>query len=91
MRTLLITLLLLASSACMAQGTIVTVPLSGGGSQIIVHDPYDGMRTYTVIPPRSHQPQSVWPPPERRYDGLDPYGSGYDPIFDGGLIGPIDY
>lgn len=87
----LFTILLLASSACMAQVTVTTVPLHSGGTTYIVSDPYDGTRTYTVIPPRSYQPQSVWPPPERRYDGLDPYGSDYDPILDGGLIGPIDY
>lgn len=87
----LFTILMLASSACMAQGTIETFPLAGGGSQIIVHDPYEGMRTYTVIPPMNYQPKPVWPSPAPHYDGLDPYGSDYDPILDGGLIGPIDY
>lgn len=83
----LFTILLLASSACMAQVPIVTVPLHGGGSHVIVHDPYEGTRTYTFIPPARYQPTPAWPSPQ--YGGLAPYETDYGPVLNDALFGPL--
>jgi len=89
MKTLLTVLLLLVSSACLAQNTTVTVPLSGGGAHVIVHDPHEGMRTYTFIPPMDYQPRPAWPSPAPYYGGLDTYDSGYGPVLNDALFGPL--